>query len=350
MQPSALLPALLPDMHRVLIIKTSSMGDVVHNLPLIGDILHAVPGASIDWVAEEAYADIPRLHPGVARVIPVALRRWRKSWLSVAVRRERRAFHAELRRDAYDLVLDTQGLLKSAWIARSARLAPAGARAGFGFASVREKAASLFYQRRYDVDMSLHAVERLRSLAGQALGYVPRGLPDFGLRAAPADFTWLGAGKCPDYAVLLFATSRAEKSWPIRSWIALGRHLLQGGIVPVLTWGSAAEQEVAHELAEAMSGSGMSRAIVAPRLTLAEAASLLAGARATVGVDTGLTHLAAALQANTVALFGATPRWRFAPYWTPRAVSLGENGRQASVDEVMAALAQLEVTASVSAA
>lgn len=324
-------------MQRILIVKTSSMGDVIHNLPVIAD-LHAAFGAgqiTIDWVVEEAYAELPQMHSGVARVLPVALRRWRKSWFSRSVCRERDHFRSQLREFPYDAVLDTQGLLKSALLARAARLTPDGVRIGAAWGSAREPLAALFYQRRYPVDARLHAVERLRSLAAQAFEYQVEGLPTFGLRMPPAQFPWL---QHADYAVLLHATSRAEKTWPVKRWATLGAQFAAAGIHAVLPWGSAAEQIAARALADTIPG-----ALVAPRLTLAKAAALMAGARAVVGVDTGLTHLAATLDVPVVALFGATARWRFAPYWSARAVSLGDAGVQPEAAAVVAALQELAV-------
>ena len=341
-------------MPRVLVIKTSSMGDVIHNLPIVADLHRARPDVIVDWVVEESYVDLVRMHPGVANVIPIALRRWRAEGFGGATRKERHAFRAHLREHAYDVVLDTQGLVKSALIARSARLAKGGVRAGFSFGLVREKPARLFYDRGYRVDPRLHAIERLRALTAAALGYAgdALGMPQFGLHVPPQHFDWLTASESSAshapasrrYVVLLHATARAEKAWPPERWKALIRVLSDAGMVAVLPWGNAAEQVMAHDLAL---GTGLPHAaIVAPRLSLTQAAALLAGASAVVGVDTGLTHLSAALDVPTVGLFGATPRWRYAPYWTPRAINLGtfgELGAQPSVAAVADALGRLGV-------
>lgn len=323
-------------MSRVLIIKTSSLGDVVHNLPIVNDLLRALPGTIVDWVVEESYADLPRLHPGVTRVIPVAQRRWRRN-LSARASAERQAFEELLRQESYDLVLDTQGLLKSAMLARLARLSRHGERIGFSRRLAREGLARLFYDRGIDVGRHLHAVERLRSLAAQALGYPLVGAPDFGLKVPRHRFDWLGISQ---YAVLLHATSRPEKAWPRPRWRELIAELNRFGIHSVLPHGSEVEEHSALGLAH-----GLPAATVAPRLSLAHAAALLSGARIVIGVDTGLTHLAAALAVPTVALFGATPRWRYAPYWSASAVSLGSENVQPSVVEVRGALARLGIGA-----
>jgi heptosyltransferase-1 len=321
-------------MSRVLIIKTSSLGDVVHNLPIIHDILAAQPDALIDWVVEEAYADLPRMHPGVMRVIPVAQRRWRRS-LSAAVAEERQAFEETLRKEEYDVVLDTQGLLKSGLLARLARLAPGGIRVGFSRKLARESLARLFYDRGFDVGSHLHAVERVRSLASQALGYPLQGPPQFDLRVEHRDFDWLGRHP---FVALIHATSRPEKGWPAPNWRAIVDTLYEVGLHSVLPHGTERERQDAIRIADAAPG-----AIVAPRLRLAEMAALLSQAQAVVGVDTGLTHLASALDVPTVALFGATPKWRYAPYWSKAVLSLGENRQQPSSTEVVEALEQLEV-------
>jgi len=347
---------------RIALVKTSSMGDVIHALPVVSDIVAAQPGARVDWVVEESFADLPRLHPAVGDVIPVAVRRWRRAIGAAGTWAEIRAVRARLRDARYDLALDLQGLVKSAWIARWTG-API---AGFDFSSVRERLAALAYARRYAVPRDMHAIERVRALAAQALGYRTDGGPRFELAPARLDHPWLPSSP---YLVLLHATSRAEKLWPEPQWVALGARLLGAGVSLVLPWGSTAEHEAAQRLALAMEASnegaveGMidgsvhgaakdgvahadsspraARAVVAPGLSLRECASVFAGAQGVVGVDTGLTHLAAALERPTVALFAATDAWRFGPYWTPRALSLGADGEWPEAQEVLAALQRL---------
>lgn len=357
-------------MTRVLIIKTSSMGDIVHNLPVVADIRRSVPDVVIDWVVEEAYVDLVSLADGVDRIIPVAMRRWRQAAHLRSTGDERRGFLHDLRRDRYDIVLDTQGLLKSALVARRACLAAGGARVGFSFGLVRERLARLFYDRAYAVDPRLHAIERMRALAASALGYpYAPGAPRFDLTVPERRFDWIGtavdtarwagggaiAAPVPRYAVLLHATARAEKAWPAEHWASLIDELCAAGITPVLPSGSAAERQAAEALAtDAIRANGATkhrplvRPVVAPPLTLTDAAALLAGATVVVGVDTGLLHLGAALDVPTVGLFGATPRWRYAPYWSPNAISLGsfgELGAQPGVDAVVEALRRLGILA-----
>lgn len=318
---------------RIALIKTSSMGDVIHALPVVSDLLGVDPAIRIDWVVEEAFAELPRLHPGVADVVPIAIRRWRRDWFGAAVRAERRAARDRLRASPYDLVLDLQGLIKSAWVARWAT----GPRAGFSFRCAREPLAALFYDRRFSVDMSRHAIERLRELAGAALSTRFEGLPRFGLRAPTPEqcgLPDLAGGNA--YAVALHATSRADKRWPEPSWEVLIRCLGDAGLTVVLPWGSESERADAERLAAPHPA-----ARVAPRLSLAQCAALLARARCVVGVDTGLTHLACALDVPSVALFAATPAWRFGPYWTERAVGLGDDGHWPTPAAVIDALARV---------
>jgi len=314
---------------RLLIVKTSSMGDVIHALPVVTDLVRAVPQVRVDWVVEEGFADLPRLHVAVGEVIPVAVRRWRRTLLQARTWREIGAARARLRAARYDLVLDLQGLVKSAWVARWAR-API---AGFDRSCVREPLAAFAYRRAYRVDPDRHAIERLRALAAQALGYRVDGPPVFDLVPPGPAPAWCGG---QPYVVFLHATSRAEKLWPSGHWTGLGARLAAAGLRAVLPWGSVAEQAAAQALAATMPA-----AIVAPKLSLAQCASLLGGAHAVVGVDTGLTHLSAALDAPTVALFAATPAWRYGPYWTPRALSLGSDGVWPSPEAVAAALEQV---------
>jgi heptosyltransferase-1 len=359
-------------MTRVLIIKTSSMGDIVHNLPVIADIRRERPAFVIDWVVEEAYADLVRMTRGITRVIPIALRRWRRQGGGATARAERREFVKQLHAEKYDVVLDTQGLLKSALVARRARLNPHGERVGFSLGLAREPLARLFYDRGYAVDPRLHAIERMRALAAATFGYADKdlGLPRFELDVPVAHFDWLphraavaspaangdardmdhAADHAAPYAVLLHATARAEKAWPVERWVALIRLLCTEGIVPVLPWGSAAERAAAELLAsraaDAPTAHGEVSSVVAAAMSLPEAAALLAHARVVVGVDTGLLHIAAALDAPTVGLFGATPRWRYAPYWSPHAINLGsygELGAQPAVANVVEALERLQV-------
>ncbi|MEW6163743.1 MAG: lipopolysaccharide heptosyltransferase I [Pseudomonadota bacterium] len=281
---------------RILLVKTSSLGDVIHNLPVASDIRRILPEAEIDWVVEESCAEIPCLHPAVRRVLPVAVRRWRKSLLAPATWREIGAWRRAARADFYDAVIDTQGLVKSALLAAQAR----GAKFGHAAGTAREPLAARFYDRSCAIPRDQNAVLRNRQLAAAALGYALDELPlDYGIAAPPLRADWLpNAG---DYAVLLTATSRADKEWPEDGWRALGAALNATGLRCVLPGGSSSERLRAARLAHALG-----RAVAAPAMNLTDLAGLLAGAQLVVGVDTGLVHLAAALGRPTLALYCAS--------------------------------------------
>lgn len=279
---------------RILIVKTSSLGDVIHNLPVVSDIKRHFPNATVDWCVEESFAAIPRLHPAMGEIIPVAIRRWRKALFKATTWREIGAFRRALQAQPYDFVIDTQGLVKSAVLARQAR----GRLSGYAANSAREPVAALFYQQKYKVSMAAHAVVRNRLLVAAALGYVADGEPDYGIAVAPADFDWLPA---KPYVVFLSATSRDDKLWPETHWQALGQVLHAAGYIAVLPGGSPVERQRAARLA-----AGIPDAVAAPPLSISQLAALLAGGRAAIGVDTGLTHLAVALKIPTVAIYTAT--------------------------------------------
>lgn len=266
------------------------MGDVIHALPLAADIARARPGAVIDWLVEEGFAAIPAMSHHVSTVHNVALRRWRQAPFSSESRSESAALKRALRAGRYDLVIDAQGLLKSAWVARWAG-APV---AGFSSDTARERVASLFYRHRFAIPRALHAIDRCRALGAQALGYAVEGPPRFDLacKAKPAI-----AVNAP-YAVLLTNASRVTKLWPMEHWIEVERTLAERGLVSVLFWGSEQEGQRTRELA-----ARMRRAVVAPRSALDAIAASLGGARVVVGLDTGLSHLAAALGRPTVAIY-----------------------------------------------
>ena len=314
---------------KILLIKTSSLGDVIHNLPVVSDLVAHFPDAEIDWVVEEGFADIPRLHPAIRRVIPVALRRWRKSLFTIETWRELRDFGSTVRAEAYDLVIDTQGLLKSALITRQAR----GRRCGFAADSAREPVAARFYDARFSVAKSIHAVERNRLLAAQAGGYALTGSADYGISrqiAQPAaPFNLSGT-----YAVLLTATSRDDKLWPEADWVALGRHLADQGLHCRLPAGNTTERERAQRIAASIPG-----AEAMPPMSLRELAEWMGRAKLVVGVDTGLVHLAAALGRPTIALFCASDPALTGVHAGEFAVNLGRRNQPPALAAVIAAAA-----------
>lgn len=280
---------------KVLLIKTSSMGDVLHTLPALTDAAQRFPEIQFDWVVEQAFAEIPGWHPAVNKVIPCALRRWRKQpWLAWKSG-EWHAFYQMLRQQNYDLVLDAQGLLKSAFITLCAK----GKRAGLNFQSAWEPLASFCYQQRYSVNPQQHAVARVRQLFAAALKYpVPTSIPDYGL-----DRNRLL--KSPDYQdnylVFLHGTTWATKHWPENYWRQLAALAAQAGYQVLLPWGNDSERQRAENIAQALT-----RVTVLPKMNLEQMAALLAHAKGVVAVDTGLGHMAAAFAVPTVNLYGPT--------------------------------------------
>lgn len=325
---------------RILLVKTSSLGDVVHALPVVSDLHRRFPEAQIDWVVEEAYADIPRLHPAVRRVIPVALRRWRMTLLRAATWREMRAALGALRTDNYDIILDAQGLVKSALLVAMTRRTVDGQRCGYARGAAREPLAALFYDEGLDIPKNLHAVERNRQLAAAACGYAADLPLDYGLASQSATRPeWLDA---QPYAVLLTATSRTEKLWPEEHWHQLMAFLAARGLRSVLPAGSSAERERAQRISATAETSA---ACVAPPLSIAALASLCVGAQLVVGLDTGLTHLAVALGRPTLALFsGSDPLLTGVYAGDPPATplrNLGADGAPPSAEAACIAAAEL---------
>lgn len=279
---------------KVLIVKTSSMGDVIHTFPAVEDASLARPDVSFDWCVEEAFAGIVALHPAIGRIHTVAIRRWRKALLDGATWREAAALRRTLRECRYDLVIDAQGLLKSALVARQA-----GAQiAGFDRSSAREPSATLFYDVTYGVPRNLHAIERTRRLFGQALGYQPDlSTLNSGIVPPPVTSTNIGANT----AFLLHGTSREDKKWPAGDWIGTARLLVERGMTPVTTWSNEREKAVAEAIARAVPST-----VAVPKSPLADIAAILCRSTLVIGADTGLTHLASAFGLPTVAVFLAT--------------------------------------------
>lgn len=281
---------------RVLIVKTSSMGDVLHTLPALTDAMRAIPDIRFDWVVEEGFAQIPSWHEAVDRVIPVAIRRWRKAWFSAPIKAERKAFRDAIQAVNYDAIIDAQGLVKSA--ALVTRLAH-GVKHGMDWGSAREPLASLFYNRRHHIAKQQHAVERTRELFAKSLGYTkPETQGDYAI--AQHFVGALTPAEAP-YCVFLHATTRDDKHWPEENWRELIRLLGERGLRIKLPWGAPHEEARAKRLAE-----GFDYVEVLPRLSLGKVAHVLAGAEFVVSVDTGLSHLTAALDRPNITLYGPT--------------------------------------------
>lgn len=315
-------------MKRILIVKTTSMGDVIHALPVLNDIHRHDPAVQIDWMVEEPFADLVRGNPHVNQVVSVNLRKWRKQGLRHTWQQWRH-LKARMADRHYDAIVDLQGLIKSAVLASAAK----GVRMGPGFGYAREGVACLFYARRAGWDPQAHAVERLRELAAGLLGYALLGRPVFYATECPKFLSPVPKGASIWF---LHATARDEKKWPVLKWRELAHRFADMGHTVKLPWGTEAEQQQARQIA-----SGISGVEVLPKMSLANLNVEIQQAGLVIGVDTGITHLAAAHYLPMVALFFATPAWRFAPRFNPHAISLGDVGREPAVGEVFEAATRL---------
>jgi heptosyltransferase-1 len=314
-------------MSGVLVVRASSLGDIVYALAVAADIRSARPELAVDWVAERGFVPLVELCADVRRVIPFGLRRWRSAPLDPATWREVGAFRRDLRKTRYAAILDLQEQMKGAVIARAAR----GRRHGFDRASIREPLATFGDDVHHRVARDLHFVERCRRLGAAALGYRADAPPRWNLRIPQV------ADIAPDrpYVVVLHATSRDDKLWPEAHWRIVLETWARAGFASILPWGSAAEQARSRRLAQ-----GIERAIVPAWLGLQDVAALLARASLAIGVDTGFTHLAAVLGTPTIALFTVTdPALQGVAGAGPRARDLGTVGAPPSIDAVLAAAA-----------
>jgi len=324
-------------MNTILLVRMSSLGDIVHTFPAVTDIRRARPESTIHWAVEEAYVPLAALHPAVDRIIPLALRRWRPRILERATWREMREARRRLAETDYDLILDTQGLVKSLAVARIARRATqrrghACSLHGFGVRTISERLAAWGYDAHHEFRPEDHKITRYRSVAAQALGYPLRSTIEYGLTPPPRPaFAPEGA-----YAVLLHATARAAKLWREESWNAVARALGAKGVACVLPWGNAAEQARAQRIAAAAPP-----ARIAPSMSIPEAAGLLAHARVVVGVDTGLMHLAAAYATPVVGVFCDSAPLDARPVGPGPTAYRGAVGRPPAPAEVLAAIGEV---------
>jgi len=308
-------------------------------MPMVADLLRHHPNAQIDWVVEEAYAPLVRLNQGVRRIIPFALRRWRKSLLAAVTRAEIAAFRRRLREVAYDLVFDTQGLLKTGVVMGCARLAPGGRRIGLANAtegSGYEAVSRIFHTHSITVHPRTHAVLRARKVAAEALHYTVDSPANFllaGPEITPAVKAWLPAGP---YAAFFHGTARVAKQWQPANWVAVGKLVAAQGMQILLPWGSPQEQIAAQYLA-----ANIPNAVVLPQLPMMDAVILASHARLVIGLDSGLTHIAAAYRRPTIELYCDSPRWKTEGNWDACILNLGDTGMPPTLEDVAQALQQL---------
>ena len=288
---------------KVLLVKLSSLGDVVHAMPVVHDIRVAFPHVSIDWVVEPGFAPLVRRVDGIAETIECALRRWSKGWWRAEVRAEWRAFRTRLKREQYDAVIDLQGLTKSALIARTARGVSYGLANRTDGAS-HEAPARWLVDHAIRIEPRVHALDRSRMLAARALGYPLRGAPQFGLRAHPA-----ADAQSHDTIVFVHGTSRDDKLWPEAAWIEIGRRLIAQGQRIALPHAGPVELERAQRIAAALGDA----AAVWPAMSLDAIVDRLGGVAGVIGVDSGLSHVAVALDLPHVQIYNFPTAWRTGP-------------------------------------
>jgi heptosyltransferase-1 len=334
---------------KILLVKLSSLGDVLHNLPIVWDLRARLPDAQIDWVVEEGYVHL--LEPllsrdgfrGIDRIIPFGLRRWKKNLLRLATWQDFFAFRKTLQSTTYDVLIETQGLLKSAIVCSLVKKSSGAVIVGLANAtefSGYEPLARSFYNQSVQVPTQCHAVDRSRWVMCSALdwsliqrGNAPQFYPsEFIASISKSSVT----GLCSPYILCFHSTAREAKRWSDSNWIALGKDLSARGYQVVFPWGNTAEKAVSQLLASQISG-----ALVPPAFSIEEAFSVIAGAALTVGVDTGLTHLAAVLNKPTVEIYCDSPRWKTEGYWSDRICNVGDIQNPPSIQEVLDASLKL---------
>ena len=323
-----------------MIVKLSSLGDVLHTLPMVWDLRKRLPHAQIDWIVEEAYVHL--LEPlktsnafrGIDRIIPVAFRRWRKQLFQCNTWREFFAMRAMLQAVPYDVVLETQGLIKSGMVCALARKSAHGMVTGLANATLHsgyEPMARRFYDASVQVPPKCHAIDRSRWVMCSALDW-----PLFDRRSEPPQFypaektaalsplilegmRLQSSGLPAPYILCFHATARVAKCWPNANWIAAGQALSTQGYQLIFPWGSPAEMKTSAHLASQIPG-----AIVPRAFSIEEAYRLIAHAALTIGVDTGLTHLSAVLGKPTIEIYCDSPRWKTEGYWSSKIANLGD--------------------------
>jgi heptosyltransferase-1 len=338
-----------PQSPKVLLVKLSSLGDVLHNLPLVWDLRARLPNAQIDWVVEEGYVHLlkPLLSKGgfqgIDRIIPFGLRRWKKNLFKLSTWQEFFAFRKELQEISYNFIIETQGLLKSAMVCALAQKNSKTIVAGLANAtqfSGYEPLARSFYNHLVQVPTQYHAVDRSRHVMCAALtlplikrNEPPQFYPQTFVDAIPAHSL---SGLNARYVLFFHSTARQAKRWSNANWITLGNALSERGYQVVLPWGSPSEKAIS-----AMIGSHIPNSLVPPAFSIEQAFSVIVGAALTVGVDTGLTHLAAVLDKPTVEIYCDSPKWKTEGYWSPQIQNVGDMQKAPNVQEVLEASLRL---------
>lgn len=342
--PQALTPAdgmvIANHAPKILLVKISSLGDVLHNLPIVWDLRKRIPNAQIDWIVEEAYVHL--LEPlkstegfkGIDRIIPIALRRWRKNLWRLQTWQEFFAMRQQLHATTYDVILETQGLIKSAVLCALAKKSNGVIAAGLANAteySGYEPLARMFYTQAVHVPLQCHAIDRSRYVMCAAFDWPLLSRQDEPPLFYPAQ--WIEKlpglamkelqksqdGSVVPYILCFHSSARAAKRWPSENWVDLGRALSSQGYQLIFPWGTPNEKALSDWMA-----SQIPKAIVPRAISIEEAYSLIANAALTIGVDTGLTHLAAVLGKPTVEIYCDSPRWKTEGYWSTQIANLGD--------------------------
>ncbi|CAN1493805.1 RfaF ADP-heptose,LPS heptosyltransferase [Burkholderiaceae bacterium] len=362
--PQALTPAdgtvIANHAPKILLVKISSLGDVLHNLPIVWDLRKRIPNAQIDWIVEEAYVHL--LEPlkstegfkGIDRIIPIALRRWRKNLWRLQTWQEFLAMRQVLQATTYDVILETQGLIKSAVICALTKKSDTAIVAGLANAteySGYEPLARMFYTQAVQVPLQCHAIDRSRYVMCAAFDWPLLSRQDEPPLFYPSQ--WIGElpvlamkdlqksqdGSVLPYILCFHSSARAAKRWPSESWVDLGRALSSQGYQLVFPWGTPAEKALSDWMASQIPG-----AIVPRAISIEEAYPLIAHAALTIGVDTGLTHLAAVLGKPTVEIYCDSPRWKTEGYWSNQIANHGDLQNPPTVTEVLDACKRLLAT------
>lgn len=342
---------LLAQSPHFLLVKLSSLGDVLHNLPIVWDIRHHYPTATVDWVVEEAYVDLLKplqstnTFKGIDRIIPIGLRRWKKNILNARHWQELKQFIYVLQQDQYDVIIDSQGLIKSAIVAKLANRTQAGKITGLANAtefSGYEPLARIFYSDSVALPKHCHAIDRSRYLLSSALDIAPinrASTPQFYSEYFVQELVSQSLKpeiahdlKTP-YVLCFHASARAAKQWGIHGWIAVGKFLRERGLHPVFPWGNSDEKKTSQQIIE-----GIGDGIVPPPYSIMQYFEITSHARLTIGVDTGLTHLSAVLGRPTIEIYCDSPLWKTEGYWSDQMINLGDIGKPPSVESVLSAI------------
>ncbi|MBT4803569.1 MAG: lipopolysaccharide heptosyltransferase I [Legionellales bacterium] len=273
---------------KILLIKMSSLGDAIHTLPAITDIASLYPNAEITWAVEPNFAAIPAMHPAITHIISTPLRNIKKNIMSKQSISTLTQIRHELNKQQYDLVIDAQGLLKSSLLSKIAN----GKNFGYCRKSAREAISAIFYKNKISIAKNQHAVMRTKKLCAAALKYdMPQEI-NYGITATNQT--------TDPYVILFHGTTWASKHYPQEQWLHLIKIITTAGFKVKIPWGNQVEYKRAQQLAT------IANTEVLPKSSLSELKDIIFNAKGAIGVDTGLTHLAAALGTPCIGLYGPT--------------------------------------------